>query len=248
MGVQRPLERIFGPILISSSLPAGNVGNAVCTLSGAMGAILECTAASGSPTGTIEVQFHKDGDWFEWGSFEYASGALTSRVAGTTITLADGDALIVRAPFHAVRFNQNGGTSATVYWRTCEDVDAVIEQISGLATEAKQDTQITALQIIDNLVGQEYETVAASQTAQVLGATGATGDLINGVLIIPATTSPGNVLLLDNATSITIFAGGASSVTTLIPFFVPLGIRSVSGAWKLTTGANVSAIGVGDFT
>jgi hypothetical protein len=99
-----------------------------------------------------------------------------------------------------------------------------------------------------SLVNTEYETVAASQTAQVLGATGATGDYLTGVLIIPASTSPGNVLLLDNATSITIFAGGASSVTTLIPFFVPLGIKSVSGAWKLTTGANVSCIGVGNFT
>ncbi len=94
----------------------------------------------------------------------------------------------------------------------------------------------------------EYETVAASQTAQVLGATGGAGDYISGVLIIPATTSPGNVLLLDNATSITIFTGGASSVSNLVPFLVPLGIKSVSGAWKLTTGANVSCIGMGNFT
>jgi len=102
--------------------------------------------------------------------------------------------------------------------------------------------------IASALPGQEYETVAASATAQALGATGATGDLINGILVIPATTSPGNVLLLDNATSITVFAGGASSVSNLVPFFIPLGIKSVSGAWKITTGANVSCIGVGDFT
>jgi hypothetical protein len=103
---------------------------------------------------------------------------------------------------------------------------------------------------IDNaqLDGSEYETVAASQTAQVLGATGGTGDYISGILVVPATTSPGNVLLLDNATSITVFAGGASSVSNLVPFFIPLGMFSVSGAWKLTTGANVSCIGVGNFT
>lgn len=98
------------------------------------------------------------------------------------------------------------------------------------------------------LDGSEYETVAASQTAQTLGATGATGDFISGVLVVPATTSPGNVLLLDNATSITVFAGGASSVSNLVPFFIPLGMFSVSGAWKLTTGANVSCIGIGNFT
>lgn len=95
--------------------------------------------------------------------------------------------------------------------------------------------------------GREYETVAASQTAQALGATGATGDDIDGILVVPATTSPGNVLLLDGATSITVFAGGASSVSNLVPFFIPLGIRSVSGAWKITTGANVSCIGIGNF-
>jgi len=94
----------------------------------------------------------------------------------------------------------------------------------------------------------EYETVAASQTAQVIGATGATGDYMAGILVIPATTSPGNVLLLDNATSITVFTGGASSVSNLVPFFIPIGANSVSGAWKVTTGANVSVIAFGDFT
>lgn len=93
-----------------------------------------------------------------------------------------------------------------------------------------------------------YETVAASQTAQVLGATGATGDFVNGLIVVPATTSPGNVLLLDNATSITVFTGGATSVSNLVPFFIPLGMTSVSGAWKVTTGSNVSCIGVGKFT
>jgi hypothetical protein len=94
----------------------------------------------------------------------------------------------------------------------------------------------------------EYETVAASQTAQALGATGAAGDLVSGLLVIPATTSPGAVALLDDATSITVFAGGALSVGDLKPFFIPLGLKSVSGAWKVTTGANVSVIGMGNFT
>jgi hypothetical protein len=82
----------------------------------------------------------------------------------------------------------------------------------------------------------------------VLGATGAAGDYISGILVIPATTSPGNVLLLDNATSITVFTGGASSVSNLVPFFIPLGMISASGAWKITTGSNVSCIGIGNFT
>jgi hypothetical protein len=94
----------------------------------------------------------------------------------------------------------------------------------------------------------EYESIAASQTAQVLGATGATSDYLAGLLVVPATTSPGLVTILDNAISIPVFTGGASSVSNLVPFFVPLGVISVSGAWKVTTGANVSVIAVGNFT
>ena len=94
----------------------------------------------------------------------------------------------------------------------------------------------------------KYETVAASQTAQRLGINGCLSDVIYGVLVIPGTTSPGNVLLLDGATSITIFTGGADSVLSLVPFYIPLGMRSSSGAWSLTTGANVTAIAMGSFS
>jgi len=95
----------------------------------------------------------------------------------------------------------------------------------------------------------DYETVAASQTDQVLGPTGATADFLSGVLIVPATTSPGAVSIKDGSGSaITIFTGGATSVSNLVPFFVPIGAMSTGGAWKVTTGANVSAIGVGSFT
>ncbi len=99
-----------------------------------------------------------------------------------------------------------------------------------------------------NYTNAQYETVAASQTAQALGATGAIGDYLAGLLVIPATTSPGNVIVLDNAISIAVFAGGATSVADLKPFFISLGLQSVSGAWKVTTGAAVSVIGIGNFT
>lgn len=95
----------------------------------------------------------------------------------------------------------------------------------------------------------EYETVAASAANQALGATGAAGDYLSGLLIVPATTSPGAVSIKDGGgSSITVFAGGASSVSNLVPFFVPLGIKSTSGAWQVTTGGNVSVIGCGNFT
>jgi hypothetical protein len=92
-----------------------------------------------------------------------------------------------------------------------------------------------------------YETVAASQTAQVMGSTGGAGDYIDHILVIPASTSPGLVTLLDGATSIPVFVGGASSLSNLCPFPIPLGMTAVT-AWKITTGASVSCIGVGKFT
>jgi hypothetical protein len=96
---------------------------------------------------------------------------------------------------------------------------------------------------------QGYETVAASQADQALGATGATGDYLAHVMIVPATTSPGAVSIKDGAGSaITIFTGGADSVGSLVPFSVPINAVSGAGAWSITTGASVSAIGVGTFT
>jgi hypothetical protein len=122
-----------------------------------------------------------------------------------------------------------------------------VDVVAALPTGTNSIGAVTNTHLTNALIG-DYETVAASQTAQTLGATGGTGDYLAGVLIVPATTSPGNVIILDNATSITIFTGGASSVSNLVPFMVPLGMLSVSGAWKITTGANVSAIGIGNFT
>lgn len=116
---------------------------------------------------------------------------------------------------------------------------------SGAATSAKQDSMVAA---IEGLAGSEYETVAASQTDQALGATGGAGDLLVSLLVIPATTSPGAISIKDGAGSaITVFTGGSDSVSTLHPFTIPLGIRSGSGAWSVTTGANVSVIAAGNF-
>jgi hypothetical protein len=95
----------------------------------------------------------------------------------------------------------------------------------------------------------DYETVAASQTDQVLGATGAIGDFLAGLLIVPATTAAGVVQIKDGSGSaITVFVGGGTTALTILtPIWLPLGMKSKSGAWKLTTGANVSVIAVGMF-
>lgn len=94
--------------------------------------------------------------------------------------------------------------------------------------------------------GTEYETVAASQTGQVLGATGATGDYIEGVLCVVSTAATSQVTLIDNATSIVILPNNVGAGVG--SYYVPLGLTSVSGAWSITTAAGVAVVASGDFT
>jgi len=94
--------------------------------------------------------------------------------------------------------------------------------------------------------GLKYKTVAASQTDQFLGATGATGDYLSHIVIQPATTGAGTVTVKDGTTVIFTFTTG--TLSDLSPKTVPFGAFSVNGAWKVTTGANVAVIGFGDFT
>jgi hypothetical protein len=94
----------------------------------------------------------------------------------------------------------------------------------------------------------DYETVAVSQSSQTLGPAGGQGDILETLVIVPATTSPGAVQITDGSLSpVTVFVGGASSVNELRPILLRINARSTSGAWKVTTGLNVSAIGVGRF-
>lgn len=91
-----------------------------------------------------------------------------------------------------------------------------------------------------------YETVAASQTGQILGLKGQAGDYVEKLVIVPGTTGPGLVTLIDGSTSIPIMVTGGT--TTLVPIVVELGLYSVTGAWSITTGSNVSVIAIGRFT
>lgn len=101
------------------------------------------------------------------------------------------------------------------------------------------------------LNSQTYKACPASATT-LLGATGATGDYLDGVLIIPGTAAAGIVQIQDaSGTAITVFAGGGTTaLPTLAPFYVPIGAVSSGGAggWKVITNANVTAVGVGNFT
>lgn len=100
--------------------------------------------------------------------------------------------------------------------------------------------------------GSNYETIAASQSAQAMGATGAIGDYLSHCVIYPTSTSPGVLTVFDNAsaagTNVIAFPGGATSLSNLAPIAIPVGAISVAGAWKVTTGANMVVTCYGKFT
>ena len=92
--------------------------------------------------------------------------------------------------------------------------------------------------------GTFYETVAASQTAQVLGVTGAAGDTLMRLIISVGVSLTGTVTLLDGATSYVLLPAS----TPLGVFTIEINAVSVNGAWKITTGAGATVMAVGNFT
>lgn len=128
------------------------------------------------------------------------------------------------------------------------DVAGSLKVIPAVAGSAISTTNPLPVSVVSDPFG-EYETVAASQTNQSLGATGALGDKLSRLLVVPATTSPGAITIKDGGdAAITVFTGGAASITTLTPFSIPLDLISRTGAWQITTGASVSVIASGNFT
>lgn len=89
-----------------------------------------------------------------------------------------------------------------------------------------------------------YETVAASQTAQVLGGTGAVGDYLHRIVVSVSTSLTSTVSVLDNST--TVLAIPAS--TPVGVYSLEINAASASGPWKITTGAGVTVLAVGFFT
>lgn len=99
---------------------------------------------------------------------------------------------------------------------------------------------------VSNPYAYAYETVAASQTAQVLGGTGAKGDYLHRLIISVNTVATATVTVLDGSTSIPLLTGSA----TLVPnvYSVEMNMAAATGPWKVTTGAGATVIAVGIFS
>tara|TARA_B110000503_G_C7127933_1_gene405523 strand:- start:376 stop:696 length:321 start_codon:yes stop_codon:yes gene_type:complete len=96
----------------------------------------------------------------------------------------------------------------------------------------------------------QYEHVAASSSAQVLGATGAKGDYLHRLICTVTTASTGNVLIVDGSGSgiLTHTVLPASPGTGINVYNIEVNAVSADGAWKVTTGAGVEVMAVGIFS
>jgi hypothetical protein len=94
--------------------------------------------------------------------------------------------------------------------------------------------------------GREYELVAASSTAP-LGTTGATGDDLDYLVVIPSSVTVGKIQLKDGAgAAFDVFFGG--TLSNLVPFTIPCGLKSRLGAWTVITLTGASVLAVGNFS
>jgi hypothetical protein len=89
-----------------------------------------------------------------------------------------------------------------------------------------------------------YETVAASQTAQVLGGTGAAGDYLHRIVVTVTTTGSSTLSVIDGSTTILTMAAN----TPVGVYSLELGLAAATGPWKITTGAGLTVLAVGLFT
>ena len=99
---------------------------------------------------------------------------------------------------------------------------------------------------VSNPYRYQYETVAASVTAQVLGGTGATGDYVHRLIISVVSVATSGVTLIDGSTSIVLLTGAATNVPGV--YSVEVNALSATGPWKITTGAGATVVAVGIFS
>lgn len=89
-------------------------------------------------------------------------------------------------------------------------------------------------------------TVAAGQTAQSLGSAGVKGDFCSHVIFQPALVGAGTSYVYDG--DVEVFKYTAGTLADLRPIIVPIGDVSKNGAWKVTTGASMTATAFGRFS
>lgn len=96
----------------------------------------------------------------------------------------------------------------------------------------------------------DYETVAAGQADQILGATGAKGDILARLIITVTTAATAAVSIKDgDGAAIPILPNSPGGGVGVYPVEVRARARAATTpGWKVTTGAGSTVLAVGRFT
>jgi hypothetical protein len=172
---------------------------------------------------------------------DFAAGTTTANTLRVTKASDSPDVYAFggRADTASASDTPTADSFVSLFKRLLASVTTVIARLTTLTTDTSNVGVYPA--------AEEYETVAASQTDQILGATGAAGDRLSHITVQPTSLTPGAVTVKDGSTTIWTFPGGANSVSNYVPFTVYFNLAAVT-AWKITTGASVSVVTAGDFT
>jgi len=134
---------------------------------------------------------------------------------------------------------QDSGKALLEPIKSTENALHIVDQ-----TNAAWMSPLGPLEVIEG--ADEYEAVGTSASDQALGGTGAAGDYLSKLIVQVGTAGANGVASIKD---------GAGSSIPIVPSTTPigvyvihLGIRSVSGAWKVTTGSAATALAIGKFT
>ena len=218
-----------GAVKIAGAGTAGTPSGGVLSVQGVSGGTAQpmSIASGGVASGAIASGAVASG--------AFASGSLASG-AGT-----DG-------------WNVTEGTKADSAWSSGSgSIVAILKTVAtntGSIIPGCQIKATTTCTVIGSVFNgaNTYNTVAVSQTAQALtgGSGGATGDYLSHCVLSPNNTTAGSVIIYDNSTAI--FTMPSATLSNLVPFTIPFGAKSVSGAFKVTTPSTYTVLCVGAFT
>ena len=94
----------------------------------------------------------------------------------------------------------------------------------------------------------DYEAVAAGQSDQIMGATGAVGDRLLRVIVCVDTAATGTCSIKDgNGAAIPLTAAN-TPIGVYVVEINAVAKNATTPGWKITTGAGATALGIGDFT
>lgn len=120
----------------------------------------------------------------------------------------------------------------------------IIGFLSGLWMKANDGTPT-----IVSVRPSKYEALLANTPTQTLGTTGAVGDQLEGLWVVPTATTIGAISVKDGSNVIPVYAGGTVGAD-LKGFFIPWlgGAATTSAGWQVSVGVGATPVAFGQFT